>query len=247
MVNALITGSRGFLGTVLRSKLVSLPNVELLEFNREHSETELFGVLEQADIIFHLAGEVRPQSQDSEFELSNTQLTDKICAILEVLSKRTPIVFASTVHAKQPKNAYGFSKQRAEERLRIYSENNGAPVIIYRLPHMFGPGCKPHYNSVISTWMYELSRGQEINVFDRSIQMTYVYSLDLMDDWIKYLGAKITELFQSPPPPISYNATLGEIEDVLRKFSEQGEFERNSLFETKLYETYLTYRPKKSE
>ncbi|WP_445946117.1 NAD-dependent epimerase/dehydratase family protein [Shewanella sp.] len=241
MDNALITGSRGFLGTALKSKLVSLSNVDLLEFNRENVESELVSVLEKADIIFHLAGEVRPQSQDSEFERSNAELTEKICTILERMTKRTPIIFASTVHAKLPKNAYGSSKLRAEERLRIYSERTRALVNIYRLPHMFGPGCKPHYNSVISTWMYELSHGQEINVFDRSIQMTYVYSLDLMDDWIKCLDEQSIDLFKFISPTISYDTTLGEIEDVLRKFADQGEPAHHSSFEKKLYETYITY------
>ncbi len=243
MVNVLVTGSQGFLGKALGNKLKSLPNVRLLEFYRTHTEADLANALEQADIIFHLAGEVRPQSQDSEFELSNAQLTDNICAILEGLAKATPVVFASTVHAQHPKNAYGFSKLRAENRLKKYSECNGAPVSIYRLPHMFGPGCKPHYNSVISTWMHELSHGQEINVFDRSIPMTYVYSLDLIDDWIKCLDEQPLDLFKFVSPTINYETTLGEVEDVLRKFAEQREIVLHSMFETKLYDTYTTYLP----
>lgn len=241
MVNVLVTGSQGFLGKALVSKLKSLPNVHLFEFYRTHSEVDLVSVLEQVEIIFHLAGEVRPQSQDSEFERSNTQLTEKICAILEGMLKATPIVFASTVHAKQPKNAYGFSKQHAENRLKKYSECSGAPVSIYRLPHMFGPGCKPHYNSVISTWMHELSQGQEINVFDRSIPMTYVYSLDLIDDWIECLDEQPSDLFKFVSPAINYETTLGEVEDVLRKFAEQRGVVLHSIFEKKLYETYTTY------
>lgn len=243
MVNALVTGAKGFLGSALVEKLETLSKVHVIEFNRDHSEAELVSALEQADVIFHLAGEVRPQSLDSEFERSNAELTETICAILEEMSKNTPIVFASTVHANQPKNAYGSSKQRAEERLRIYNKCTHAPVSIYRLPHMFGPGCKPHYNSVISTWMYELSHGQEINVFDRNISMTYVYSLDLMDDWIKCLDESSSDLVQFISPTISYDTTLGEIEDVLRKFADQGEPAPHSLFENKLYETYTTYLP----
>ncbi|CQB50493.1 NAD-dependent epimerase/dehydratase family protein [Vibrio cholerae] len=246
MVNALVTGAKGFLGTALVRKLDSLPNIHVLVFNRDHSEAELVSTLEQADIIFHLAGEVRPQSQDSEFERSNAELTETICAILERMSKNTPVVFASTVHAKQPKNSYGSSKQRAEERLRQYSELTGASVSIYRLPHMFGPGCKPHYNSVITTWMHQLSHGQEINVFDRSLPMTYVYSLDLMDDWIKCLDEQASESFQFLSPTICHDTTLGEIEDVLRKFAARGEPDHHSLFERKLYETYTTYLREKS-
>ncbi|MDN3684002.1 NAD-dependent epimerase/dehydratase family protein [Vibrio sinaloensis] len=219
MVNALITGAKGFLGSALKCELESLSHVHVLEFNRDHSETELFfSALEQADVIFHLAGEVRPQSQDSEFERSNAELTEKnLRYSRRDVEKNTPIVFASTVHAKLPKNAYGASKQRAEERLRLYNKCTHASVSIYRLPHMFGPGCKPNYNSVISTWMHDLSHGQEINVFDRSIPMTYVYSLDLMDDWIKCLDEQPSNSFQFVSPTISYDTTLGEIEDVLRK------------------------------
>lgn len=130
MVNALVTGAKGFLGSALVEKLETLTKVHVIEFNRDHSEAELVSALEQADVIFHLAGEVRPQSLDSEFERSNAELTETICAILEEMSKNTPIVFASTVHANQPKNAYGSSKQRAEERLRIYNKCTHAPVSI---------------------------------------------------------------------------------------------------------------------
>jgi UDP-2-acetamido-2,6-beta-L-arabino-hexul-4-ose reductase len=169
MLSILVTGSKGFIGKNLLKKLDSnLFNI--LEFNRDDSLESLEKQILQSDFIVHLAGEVRPNSSSDDFKSSNTLLTRNIVDVLNKNSKHIPILMASTIHAKLLKNEYGKTKREAEVLVENYSKETNTKCFIYRLPHVFGEGCKANYNSVISTWIYNSIHDLEINCFDRNIQ-----------------------------------------------------------------------------
>ncbi|MEX0333136.1 NAD-dependent epimerase/dehydratase family protein [Vibrio tubiashii] len=241
MCNVLVTGSKGFLGSTLVKALHKHRHLDIYEVTRATTDEELINYLSKVEIIFHLAGEVRPKSSNSEFELSNVALTENICEILESKGRNVPIVFASTVHAINPVNTYGETKRKAELRLENYSLRNSSSVWIYRLPHMFGPNCKPNYNSVISTWMNAIANNEEIVVFDSSTPMTYAYSIDTIKDFESHLGEVSTELVQYLSPTQTYNVTLGEVVNILKGFVGKREDDIDSDFEQKLFDTFQAY------
>ena len=150
MLNILVTGSKGFIGKNLLKRLNS-EDFNLLEFNRNDSLDKLEKLILQSDFIVHLAGEVRPNSSSDDFTNSNTLLTQNIIEILGKHQKNTPILMASTIHAKLLKNEYGKTKREAELLIENYVNKTTTNCFIYRLPHVFGEECKPNYNSVIST------------------------------------------------------------------------------------------------
>ena len=47
----------------------------------------------------------------------------------------------------QPDSIYGISKKSAEDLIRI----SGLPHMLLRLANVYGPGCRPDYNSVVAT------------------------------------------------------------------------------------------------
>lgn len=52
MVNALVTGAKGFLGSALVGKLETLTKVHVIEFNRDHSKLSLLLLLNKPMLYF---------------------------------------------------------------------------------------------------------------------------------------------------------------------------------------------------
>jgi len=242
-LNILVTGSKGFIGKNLLKKLDS-NNFNILEFNRNDSFEKLEKLIIQSDFIVHLAGEVRPTSSNDDFKNSNTLLTQNIVDILRKHDKNIPILMASTIHAKLLKNEYGKTKREAELLIENYSKETDIKCFIYRLPHVFGEGCKPNYNSVISTWIYNSINDLEINCFDRSIKMHYVYVQDIVDEFISIIEKQASNEIYIEPKKV-YETTLGEVVDFIDEFKHnipsQNYKPNGSEFKQKLYDTYLDY------
>jgi len=243
MHNILVTGSRGFIGQNLIKKLQQDSQNIILEFTRENSLAELEKLVLQSDFIYHIAGEVRPKSSDAEFKSSNVTLTQNLLNILEKYGKKTSILLVSSIHAKLQKNEYGKSKRESELLVEKYAKESSAKCFIYRLPHVFGEGCKANYNSVVSTWIYNTIKGLEINVFDTSIEMHYVYVQDIVDEFVAMLEVGNRELYINPQNV--YETTLGELVEYLGEFKNNIENRQYSIkdneFKEKLFHTYKDY------
>lgn len=243
MLNILVTGSKGFIGKNLLKKLDS-NYFNVLEFNRDDSLETLEKQIIQSDFIVHLAGEVRPNSSNDDFKNSNTLLTQNIVDFLRKHNKNIPILMASTIHAKLLKNEYGKTKREAEILVENYSKETNAKCFIYRLPHVFGEGCKSNYNSVVSTWIYNSIHDLEINCFDRNIEMHYVYVQDIVNDFVSIIDNQTSQETYIEPKKV-YETTLGEVLDLIGEFKhniQSQDYQPNSLeFKQKLHKTYLDY------
>lgn len=248
-MNILVTGSRGFIGLNLLKQLKRIEDIKIIEFTRNSNFEQLENEMGNIDFIFHLAGEVRPKSDDDEFKKSNFELTKNLIDLIEKKNKKIPFLMASSVHAEAQKNAYGKTKRESEIYLEKYAKRNKVPVWIYRLPHVFGEGCKPNYNSVISTWIYNSIHDQEIVVFDREIPMTYVYVQDIVNEFMNCLNDnnKDSNISRYIQPKITYSTTLGEVVDLIKEFknadNHQYPVQANN-FKNKLFITFLDYLEK---
>ena len=241
MPNVVVTGANGFLGRALCKELEA-QKCRVYKVVRSTEEKDLDQYLNDADFVFHFAGEVRPSMDDAPFQSSNADMTKSICERLTFLKRAVPIVFTSTVHALNPKNTYGRSKREAEEYLKQYAELIGAQVSIYRLPHMFGEGCKPNYNSVITTWIYNIIHGLEVTVFDKSVMMTYCYSGDFINDCIAHLMAERDfELYMEPS--VTEQISLGGLVELLQQINNPEKLValKQTPFNKKLIKTYNSY------
>ena len=79
----LITGANGFIAKNLIIRLKEKGITQIDTFLRSDSENRLQELVNQADLIFHLAGENRPQDPQ-DFEKNNVQLK-VIAHLIEVL------------------------------------------------------------------------------------------------------------------------------------------------------------------
>jgi UDP-2-acetamido-2,6-beta-L-arabino-hexul-4-ose reductase len=155
-MKVLITGANGFIGKNLVTRLRERMGTEVLTLMRSDDEKAWQALLNKADAVIHLAGENRPTNL-AAFEEGNTDLTRRLCQTFQSLAKCTPVLFSSSTQAEQS-NPYGRSKRAAEEVLAKLTQSNGNPVVIYRLPGVFGKWCRPNYNSVVATFCHKKAR-----------------------------------------------------------------------------------------
>ena len=240
-MKVLITGADGFIAKNLRETLQRDESVKLYLFSKDDSLNILVAYLKEVDFVYHLAGVNRPKDNEDFYE-GNSNLTKFIVDVLVKNEKFIPIVLSSSTQATQD-NDYGKSKLQAENIVLDYSKKYNVNTYVFRLPNVFGKWSKPNYNSVISTWCYNISHDIEIQVNDETYSMNLVYIDDVVNEFIQCLSLDRTSGYSEVETV--YVKTLGEIRDLLFEFKEN----RNSLvipnvgsgFERALYATYLSY------
>jgi len=240
-MTVLVTGSRGFIGKNLVESLRKSEDIDVLEFTHDDSTQTLEKHLLNSDIIFHLAGINRPKDP-KEFYKGNRDLTYRIVSLLQEHQHSVPIVFSSSIQAMKD-NDYGQSKKDAEKLLHDYARNNHVPVFIYRLPNVFGKGCRPNYNSVIATWCYNITHGLALQMNDPSVVLNLVYIDDVVKAFMKHLvwQEQTSGVHYCDVSPV-YQRSLESIYTQLLAFKENVKREDLDAFAKALYKTYLSYQ-----
>ena len=239
----LITGSNGFIAKNLIEHLKRDVSLKLYLYSKKDSLNILEAYVNEVDFIFHLAGVNRPKNKN-EFYKGNSSLTKIIVDILKKENKNTPILLSSSSQVKLD-NDYGKSKLEAEDILLEYYKESKSNIYIYQLPNVFGKWSKPNYNSVISTWCYNITHNIEIQVNNEKHILNLVYIDDVIKSFIDNLKNNDKNKENYYEIDIVYSKSLGEIKDLLFRFKNNRETliipDVASGFERALYATYLSY------
>ncbi|MCM3719146.1 NAD-dependent epimerase/dehydratase family protein [Fictibacillus phosphorivorans] len=245
MKKILVTGSSGFIGKNLIERLHREPDLEIMSFTNGDGMGKLRSYLDQADIIFHLAGVNRPKNED-EFEKTNKGLTDEMVNYLKKMNKKTKIIFSSSLQAEL-ENPYGLSKKRAEDSLIAFSKATNNELSIFRLPNVFGKWCKPNYNSVVATFCHNICNDKKITIHDPDKVLNLVYIDDVVEGLVEciYEQQAADDYYRHIHPV--FQVSVGTIANKIYEFKDI----RKSLlipdlsdkFTKYLYTTYLSYLP----
>ena len=246
MKKVLITGSKGFVGTNLVADLKYKKNIEILEYYRETKKSLLDKYTKECDFVFHLAGVNRPEN-DEEFKKGNYGFTTKLLNLLRKNKNKAPIVFTSSIQAELD-NPYGKSKKLAEDYLFEYGEENDVDVYIYRLTNLFGKWSRPNYNSVVSTFCYNIAHDLDIEIHDPEVELELCYIDDVLEEFNKALRESPTKKDEFCKVSITHGVKLGKLAELIYSFKDIREDNYLPNFEDefvkKLYSTYLSYVPK---
>ena len=157
-----VTGASGFIGSHLVTALKGYGKVVTLSRNRSlPTSSQLKNFASGVELVFHLGGVNR--GTDEEILTGNITGTLRLLEAIRKYGKpSTKMLFASSTQVYplkksgdkisestplQPDSIYGISKKSAEDLIRI----SGLPHTVLRLANVYGPGCRPNYNSVVAT------------------------------------------------------------------------------------------------
>jgi UDP-2-acetamido-2,6-beta-L-arabino-hexul-4-ose reductase len=246
-MKVLITGANGFVGKNLKLFLKERNDIEILSFLKEDNTSLLYEHVNKADFIFHLAG-VNRSNNLSEFTSGNEVLTQKISDVVKKTNRKISIVYTSSIQAKLD-TPYGVSKRNAENILLNLYQDFKIPVHIFRLPNIFGKWSKPNYNSVVSTFCYNIVRDIPIHINEPNDLVSLVYIDDVIRHFIEIMDEKEKNLnnkdFKFIKP--TYEITVGNLAKQIYAFKEM---RNSSILERvgtglvrSLYSTYISYLP----
>jgi len=159
MKKIVITGAGGLLGTHMQILLSTREDIEVVALNREAfgDKAALHAALKNSDVIFHFAGVNR--ATDEEISSGNPGLATALIDALAECGETPWVLYSSSIQQDQD-NVYGRSKKAAADLLSAWAREREATFTNLVLPHIFGEGGRPNYNSVISTFCSKVAQGE---------------------------------------------------------------------------------------
>lgn len=244
-MNVLITGSNGFIGKNLISKLMVMQNHNIIKYDIESTLEELESYAKITDVIVHLAGVNRPNNIE-DFQKGNFGFTSDLLELLKKYNNTCPIILSSSIQAERD-NPYGISKKAGEDLLFQYGRGHNVDVMVYRFPNVFGKWCKPNYNSAVATFCHNIAHDLPITVNDPNVEMNLVYIDDVVDELIRAIDGKPNHKNQFCYVEPVHQIKLGDIVTKLESFKNSRKTnllpDLSDPFTKKLYSTYLSYLP----
>jgi len=224
----LITGSSGFIGKHLASRLESDGN-EVFKIDSTNS-----GVLDlnnfedfskqQIEVLIHLAGQTFvPDSWEKPADYLKNNLIGTINAIEFSRIIGAKFIYVSSYiygspdylpidesHPLKAFNPYGLSKCLSEEVCGFYRDNYSLDVIIIRPFNIYGPGQK--INFLVPFILDQLINGTEVSVKDLGPKRDYLFVSDFVDAMISLSRNEIKSGIYNLGSGVSYS--VKEVIDI---------------------------------
>ena len=174
-----VTGANGFIGFHLCNHInLNKDKYHLVNFDRSFFDSKLNmqKFVDNCDVIVHLAAINRTENQNYLFD-SNVLMSQKIIDALNRSKKKIHLIFASSTQENND-SSFGRSKKKCMTLFDEWSKLSGSFFTSLVIPNIFGPFCKPNYNSFISTFSHKLIHDENpvINV-DAKIDLLYITDL----------------------------------------------------------------------
>ena len=179
-----ITGWRGFIGSHLSARISDsvLFQGDMLDLD---AVKEFVG---QCDRIYHLAGKNRAES--GQILANNLVGTGNLVLATKLLGHCPEIVFASSKQVEwNPDSEYGMVKLIEEGTVR-----KARKWCIFRIPNVYGEGCKPFYNSVVATFCWQIAHGEVCTTHQPFATREFVYIEDVVGALVEPVLYRVTKV-----------------------------------------------------
>jgi len=250
MIKVGITGQSGFIGYHLYQALGLQPKkFERIEFNKDffNDSNKLRNFVNSCDIVVHLAAIIR-HNNPNKIKKNNTDLVDKLINACNKADSKPIVFFASSTQEKS-KTSYGLSKKMTSNLFQDWSMKNEIQSRAMIIPNVFGPFCKPFYNSVIATFCHQLVNNENpVIEIDKSLKLIFINDLvnEIIHHIDKAINNKKKSLFLRITIKHSDAVKVSDILDKLNKYKNlyfnNGILPNlNNPFDRNLFNTFLCY------
>ena len=210
-----VTGAAGFIGRNLVVRLEEF-GCQVHALIRSHPIEETEAALASAEVVFHLAGAVRPS--DPEEFVRTADFAAMAAAAIAKGGRRPLVIYASSRRAPDH-SAYGRSKRACENALLGLGARGEATTAVFRLPNVFGKWARPDYNSCVATFCHNLGRGLPIRIDDPAAPLSLLYVDDLIAQWRELMDRPLAESGYVEAHEV-HETTVGEVAGILCAFAE---------------------------
>ncbi len=217
-----ITGQAGFVGSHLFNTLGLYNNqIERIFFKDDYFTNfeKLLEFVHNCDVVVHLAAVNRLEDTEALYA-KNVELVEKLISAMEAANVKPLVIFTSSIQEKMD-NPYGRSKVKGRELFEAWANKNNASFVGLIVPNVFGPFCRPNYNSFIATFSWRLTHNEVPEIInDSSVQLIYINSLtsfiiNTIFDSIYSLQFKRIEV------PYDFERTVSSILNLFLCFTDQ--------------------------
>ncbi len=216
-----ITGQAGFVGTHLFNHLsISKHNHELIRFEDDYfyDPNQLRNFVQQCDSIVHLAALNRHNNPD-EIYSKNIELVEKLIQALKETGSKAHVVFSSSVQEERD-NLYGQSKKEGRLKLADWASKNNSGFTGLVIPNVFGPFGRPFYNSALSTFSYQVVKGEQPKI-EIDAELNLIYVSELVSEIEKVLLETHGKLNDYKLVPHSFSSKVSSIMKKIVGFGDQ--------------------------
>ena len=239
-----ITGQNGFIGYHLTQTIkYKCSDYILVPFQKSFFEREgsLKSFVSSCDVIVHLAGINRAKT-DKEVYDGNMMLTNILNKALLDSKFQGQLLFASS-YQENENSAYGQAKKSSRVLLEGTMNDHGGSFTSLIIPNVFGPFCKPNYNSFVATFCSKILNDESPNIInDNKVPLLYV------DNLVNYIIKAISK----PKPSIlviesDLEIKVTEVLNLLNSFKDSY-IDKNTIpslkstFELDMFNTFRSYK-----
>jgi len=199
----IITGSEGFIGKHIVTKLESSEDFEVIKISRVNgsiSEKNFWHLLPKAEILIHLAGfSSVPKSWENINQVIEINTLSTVNALDYCLRNKARMIFPSTflydnlqrmpvneLEEPNPQNPYALSKFFSEKLCTFYQTTYGVKTTVLRLFNVYGPGQANSF--LIPSIINQLKRSNTVRVNDLKPKRDYIYIEDVVDAFVSLLN-----------------------------------------------------------
>lgn len=241
----LITGGYGFIGTHMYNYLryvIGENDIIPLKKKSFNDNEVINAFLQKTTYIIHLAGINRGENESFIYE-ENRRICKHLLSALKRQNAYPRFINISSIH-EESDTAFGRAKKENRIDLEKYYQDQPTKLLSFLTPNIFGPFCKPNYNSFVATFCSGVIHQNPITLNnDRTIELLYVDELIKQINYHLRSNAEgIVNSFKTKSIKIS--DVLSKLQNFKSLYLNKGIIPNlNSTFELNLFNTFRSYIP----
>lgn len=236
-----ITGANGLLGRHihlhLRAREAYRDELVLLDRYAFTDDAKLADALRDAKWVIHCAGINR--DSDERVEYGNRELAERLTQALQGVGASPHLFYANSVQRDRDV-PYGRGKQAAHRVMAEWAERHATRYTELVLPHVFGEGGRPHYNSAVHTFCHQLAQGEELAI-NGAGQLELLHTQDIAAAIIAAFERGQTGELRLEGRKMSVASAAGKLIDMHRSYAGDVIPDLRDPFDLQLFNTLRSF------